>query len=209
MEQIETHHIKHPVIVQKTKDEITPEMALLIDMRVSDFMAKKYPGLHAGVTIYDFMNSTEMMIYRALLVAVPFSFVIDFNWGPINIAIMIVLFLLSWLLFNLIKHEKSSVLLYWLTGKSTMMWKIWFVVMSAVTFYVVWVVAWWYQVSYEAIAAFFDMIWANIQTLQKITETTGAIKDSVVEWAQSFGTSVKNTATSAYYAVSGMWKWSN
>lgn len=46
------------------------------------------------------------------------------------------------------------------------------------------------------------MIWANIQTLQHITETTGAIKDSVVNGAKSFGTSVSNGAHNAFEMVS-------
>jgi len=171
--------------------ELTPELEKLF----AQYLKKTHPSLYEGVTIFDFMKSTEMKLYRAALIFVPFSLVIDFQRGPINLAIMLGLYVISGWLFNAINRRKSSVLLYWLTWKTTIIGKILFVLMTLVILYMTWTVAGWYRASVEAVNWFFEMIWANLQTLNNITEKAGAFKDTVVDTASSVGNTIVDTAS--------------
>lgn len=163
------------------------EMESLVEQRIAAYMKKNYPDLEQWVTIYDFMWSSEMKLYRIAIILLTFGFMLNFQFGVISIALMLVLYWLSWLVFNLIKRRKSSLILYWISGKTTWLGRFLFITVSGLVIYASYIVASWYLGAYEAIQWFFNMIWANIQTLQNITTQTSAIKDGISNAASSLG----------------------
>lgn len=189
-------------IVKETSNVLNEDaIQEMIDQRIAQYIHQYYPQLNNSITIFDFMKSTEMKLYRAALVVVPFGFVIGFAWWPINIAIMLLLYFISGVLFNSVNRQKSSILLYRLTGRGVWLGRIMFVVMSVIVVYMTRSVAWIYRASVEAINDFFAMIWANLQTLNTITEKAWALKDGVVNTATNVGNSIANTASTVGNAV--------
>ncbi len=191
----------------KPAESFDPEkMDKLIEKKVHDVLKKHYPDLHSGVDLYDFMGSTEMTLYRALLVFLPFGFITNFSFAPVSIVIMIILFWLSGFLFSFIKKRKSSIIMYMLIWQGKRFVRILFILISAAVVYMTYYVADWYMFVAAKIQAVLDTIWENIQTLQNITAKTAAIKDGIVDTATNVGNSISNTANNVWTTVRSRFK---
>lgn len=70
----------------------------MIEKEVERILHKRYPHL-VGVTIYDFMNSNEIYLYRAALIISTFMLIGGWGFSAVEIVVMVALFWISGIIF--------------------------------------------------------------------------------------------------------------